>query len=648
MIRPEESRAPSCDTAPGHRASLRILATGDLHMSLMDYDYHTDAPARPGGAPGVDGIAAALSGLRGQAGASLLVDSGDFLQGGPMADFLGLERGLAPGAVHPMIAAMNHLGYDAVTLGNHDFSYGLEFLERALAPARFAVVSANVLRRDGGGPLVAPSAVLPVAVAAGLPPLRVGVIGLAPPQLVHWEEAQLRGRLTCLGMVAAARAQVPALRAAGADLVVALVHGGVGLPEGGDSAEHTARPLARLPGLDVLVLGHAHGVFPGPQFEGWADVDATAGRIAGRPAVMPGMHGSHIGVIDIALAHGADGWRHAVQGVRAVPVPPPAERGPGAPPVHAPHLRRIIAPVHAATRAHVDRPVGRAAVRLNTWFAQITDTPALRLIGAAKRAWARAALSGTSDAGLPILAAVAPFRAGGRGGPREYTDIPPGVVRLRHVLDLYPFPNGLRVLRMTGAGIAEWLERTAALYARLGPETGLQAGPARGAQPRLLSGAAPAYAFDVVDGAEYVLDLGAPAAFTPDGRRRAGAVGRVRDLRVGGQPLAPDAPCLLVTSSFRAAGGGGFPGTGPRAAPLPVDGDARTALIAHLRDAAAPPDGIAHATDPPRWRLAAPPGASALFHTAPEAAAHLAAIAALRPRVLGHTPEGFLRLKLHF
>ncbi|MGY6632888.1 MAG: 5'-nucleotidase C-terminal domain-containing protein [Alkalilacustris sp.] len=620
--------------------SLRLLATSDLHMSLIDFDYRTDAPARPARAPGLSGVAGCLAQLRAGADASLLFDCGDFLQGGPMGDFLGAPGGLQPGAEHPMIAAMNQLGYDAVTLGNHDFSYGLDFLQRVLGDARFRVVSSNLSRRcpDTGGrgpPLVTPHAVVPVTLRADLPPLRVGLLGLAPPQLLDWEEAQLQGRLDCAGMVEAARARIPALRAEGADLVLALVHGGIAHDGAPNAAEHPARQLACLPGLDVLLLGHAHDVFPGPRFEGLADVDLRAGRIGGRPAVMPGMLGSHLGVIDLGLRHEAGGWRWRCRAVRALPVAaPPRQPGP-----EVQRIARLIAPVHAATRAHVAQPVGRTPVRLHSWFAQLADAAALRLLGEAHCAWARKAVAGTAHEDWPILAAVAPLRAGGRGGPGEYTDIPPGPVLLRHVHDLLPFPDALKILPTTGAGIADWLERTAGHYLRQ---------RAGGRDRPLVHPDAPPYAFDVIHGVDYSLDLGARSRYRPDGRRREGPGGRVRDLRLNGRPLAPDRPVLLVANSYRAAGGGGFPGTGPGVHALPVRGDARAAVVAHLRCAATDVPAGALARPDAGWRLTAPPGTRVRFATAPAAAAHLAEIAGLTPEMLGPTPEGFLMLRLRF
>jgi len=648
-------------------AHLRLMATSDLHMALAPWDYSTDAP---GGPPGLAGVAALAGRLRAASGASLLFDCGDFLQGSAMADHVGLERGLAPGETHPMIAAMNAAGYDAVTLGNHEFDYGLPFLETALARARFPVVTSNLVRRLGPSPLrdtpfrrprLLRELSLPLA-GGGTAPLRLGVIGLCPPHVLAWVGARLDGDLATRGMLEAAAAHAAALRREGADLVVALVHAGIGAdgpgaadePGGPDTA--TALSLALATDLDALMLGHSHQVFPAATLEvaaadsparGGGAVDARSGRLGGRPAVMPGVRGSHLGVIDLVLARDRQGgWRPRRAEARALAVPPP----PG-----DCTIRRATRRLHAATRAHMARSIGQSRLRLHSHFALIAESPALRLMAEAQRHWAREAMRGRPGADLPIVSAVTPFRAGGASGPGHFTDIPPGPLCLRHLHDLCEFANMLRILCLSGVEVAAWLERSAATYARLGPD--------RPDTPLLAPGAAP-YACDILDGVGYALDLGRPALHAPDGRPLAPAAdaprdprapppqgpgdrsrdGRLRELTLDGRPMAPEARVLLVTNDFRVAGGGRYPGALARRVVLESRETTRDALRRHIeaRGAIAPPPAAAG------WRLIAPRGSTALFDTAPAAAGHLDGIAAFAPEPLGLTRDGFLRLRLHF
>ena len=153
MIVVTDDDGPTADAAM--TARLRILATSDLHSHRLPYDYYAD---RPRLGLGLAQAARLLRGLQAEwpEGASLLLDNGDSLTGGLLSDLLAARfcllappaRGDSPWR-HPMVAAMNTLGYDAATIGNHEFDHGLPFLRSALSEAEFPVVSANILNGDG-------------------------------------------------------------------------------------------------------------------------------------------------------------------------------------------------------------------------------------------------------------------------------------------------------------------------------------------------------------------------------------------------------------------------------------------------------------------------------------------------------------------
>lgn len=614
-------------------AMLRIYATSDLHMRLLPYDYAAD---RPAAAPSLTGVAALLETLRRNGPPALLLDCGDFLQGTPMADYLGLTRGLPGGELHPMIAAMNALGVDAATLGNHEFTYGLEFLRRALAGAAFPVVCANLTEAGSARALVAPHTLIHRTVRTGdgrRHRLRLGILGLTLPQVVEWEHGVLQGRLVARDLVETAGHAVPALRAAGADLVIALAHTGI-VPAGGQAtADDVGLPLARVPGIDALVLGHSHLVFPGPAFEGAPDADVAAGTLHGKPAVLPGRWGSHLGVIDLTLRAGPRGgarWQVARHRVRAQPAP----AQPPEPPGRAPRaVRAAAASLHAATLAHVRHPVGHSPVPLHSYFARVTDCAALRLVAAAQRHWARARLRGRPEADLPMLSITAPFKSGDRGGPGHFTDIPAGPLRLTHVFDLYDFPNTLQLIRLSGAEVIDWLERIASFYAEIGPGS---------RDAALLQPEVPGYNFDLIDGLEYVIDVKRPARFAPDGSLRHPGARRVRATWPCGRMLRPGDRLVAVLNSYRASGGGGFPGTGPDRGITTPDSPVRSAILDHLRRGqamAAPGSGS--------WRLVLPRRSAVLFDTGPGAAPHLADLADWRPDWCGLAGTGLARVRLH-
>lgn len=614
----------------GVTVRLRVLATTDLHVHLLPYDYYND---RPQPATGLAQAATLIRALRTEMpdGACLLVDNGDALSGTLLSDLLaaGLQRRAEQleGRAHPMVAAMNALGYDAGTLGNHELDHGLAFLGDALAHADFPVVSSNVLA-GSGLPIVPPSVIL----ARELPgadgrrhPVRIGLLGLAPPQGAARASGALDGAIRTLDLVEAAREEVSRLRLEGADLVVALCHSGISPEEHGPRMENAAVPLAALPGLDVLILGHTHEIFPDPRRPAWAAVDPEAGTLHGKPAVQPGFFGSHVGVIDLDLLGTPAGWTVASHRTRAVPVPTDT-------PVD-PDVAAAAEPAHRALLSVARRPVGQTRVALHSYFALLGADASLDVVADAKRAEARRLLDGRPEGDLPILCSVSPFKAGGRGGPGNYVDIPPGPLAFRQAADLYVYPNTFCLLEITGRGLRDWLERSAALFQRLTP----------GAldQP-LLDPEAASYDFDTIDGLTWALDLSCPPRTDPKGRLIDAQASRVRDLRLAGRRVDEGDRFVLATSSYRLASGGGYAAAAEARVILQSPTPNREIVLSHVLQGPLDP------APRPRWRFAPLPGTAAWFDSGPGAERHLPSLGDREVEPLGCGPEGFRRYRLRF
>ena len=137
MLHPFSARAQA------NQAHLRIMETTDLHVHVLPYDYYAD---KPNDTMGLSRTASIIDAIRAEATNSMLIDNGDFLQGNPMGDYIAYEHGMKDGDVHPVIKAMNVLGYDCSTLGNHEFNYGLDFMFKVLAGANFPFVCANLTK----------------------------------------------------------------------------------------------------------------------------------------------------------------------------------------------------------------------------------------------------------------------------------------------------------------------------------------------------------------------------------------------------------------------------------------------------------------------------------------------------------------------
>jgi len=617
---------------PKPRLRLRLLGLTDLHANLYPYDYYRDCSDN---SVGLARAASLVAEARREAPNCLLFDDGDILQGTPLGD-LAAEAIIAdPRAVHPVIAAMNTLDYAVATLGNHDFNYGLKALERAYAQARFPVVCCNV-RKSDGSPWFPPSIVIERAFVDEFGTahrLKVGVIGVAPPQIAQWDEAHVRGRLITVDIVEAVGAELGELRAR-VDLIVVLCHSGISRLASTRGEENAGQDLAKLDGVDALFLGHQHLLLPGEDFVGLPGVDAERGTIHGKPAVMAGFWGSHLGIIDLRLEM-ATGWRVVEAQVEVRPIARRDEDGRAIALVESdPSVLEAAKTAHEATLRHIRTPIGKLATRLQTYFALIGDSSIVDLVNAAQRAYAASLVAARADlASLPLLSAAAPFKCGGRSGPYAYTDIAAGPLAIKDVADIYPYPNNLRVVKVDGAALREWLERSASIFHRI--DSGQP-----GEQP-LLGPAFAAYNFDVIDGLDYTIDVTQSARYDESGALVAPGAHRIHDLTFKGAPVDPNQPFLVVTNNYRASGGGGFPGCDGTSVVIEAPDANRDVLLKYVegKTEIAPKSNGA-------WRFAAWPSAVVATYLTSPAASDLPAPPGVKLTPMGLAPGGFLKLRV--
>ncbi|WP_380054571.1 bifunctional 2',3'-cyclic-nucleotide 2'-phosphodiesterase/3'-nucleotidase [Falsihalocynthiibacter sp. SS001] len=629
---------PFSARAAANQAHLRIMETTDLHVHVFPYDYYSD---RPIDTVGLARTATHIADIRAEATNSLLLDNGDFLQGNPMGDYIAYERGMKEGDMHPIIAAMNTVGFDASTLGNHEFNYGLDFLMKSLAGANFPVVSANVLLERGATPredktLLKPYVILERTIKDGNGsehPIKIGMIGFVPPQIMSWDRRHLEGNVSARDIVETARAYVPEMKEAGADIIIALSHSGIGSADETDLMENASVPLAAVDGIDAIMTGHNHLVFPGTAFADFAAVDAEKGTIHGKPAAMGGFWGSHLGVIDLMLENSGGEWKVAAHTSEARPISKRNEdRSVTALVASQEAVLASVQKEHDDTLAYVRRAVGKTSAPLHSYFALVADDPSVQIVSNAQKWYIGEMLVGTAYEGLPILSAAAPFKAGGRGGPDYYTDVPAGDVAIKNVADLYLYPNTARAVKVSGAQLKDWLERSAGMFNQV--EVG------KADQP-LLNSEFPSYNFDVIDGVTYEIDLSQPSKFSTDGELLNPDANRIVNLAFEGAPVTDDQEFVIATNNYRASGGGSFPGAMGDTIIFEGPDTNRDVIVRYIVD-----QGTINPEADANWVFKSLPDTSVLFDTGPKGKDYMADVKSLTIEEAGDGPDGFARYRI--
>ena len=454
-----------------------------------------------------------------------LVDNGDTIQGNPLCTFFARHEPGTENLAHPLAAAFNVMGYDAVNIGNHEFNYGLDFLysfEQQLDPL---LLGANVVDSDSGLPVC--PAFMPVIRHLDGREIRIGVLGLTTPGAMIWDRQQLAGNVDVTDMVAAASRWVPRLREEFLfDMVVVLCHAGIGqttyATNADAPAENPAREIAeQVPGIDVMVIGHTHRDEP----EQWVTCRAT-----GRPVLLtqPRAHAAGLTETVIEAEHDGDSWRIEVLGAT-----PHRARGE----VPDPRVLDTVAEAHEATRAHVNRQVAVSPRELSTSDSRWRATGAIDFIQRVQAATVAEALASGRYATLPVISLTAPTS--------RTAVIPQGPVSIRDLASLYVFDNTLAAVLLTGAELRAHLEHAARYYADL--PHGQRFDPATMTSVERDGRTIWDYQYDIAWGVDYEINLNEPVGM------------RITDLRhPGGEPVSDADRFAVALNHYRLSGAGGY------------------------------------------------------------------------------------------
>jgi 2',3'-cyclic-nucleotide 2'-phosphodiesterase / 3'-nucleotidase / 5'-nucleotidase len=564
--------APSltyADVMDNNVVKLRIMETTDTHTNLLSYDYYKGAAANK---VGLIKTAELVKQARAEVKNSVLVDNGDTIQGTPLGTYVAKVNPLKAGQVHPVIKIMNEMGYDMTTLGNHEFNYGLDFLDETYDDAKFGYVNANVYvddkdtNPDNDKNKFEPYKIVEKTVLdenGKEQKVKIGYLGLVAPQITDWDKAHLAGKVIAKDIVATAEKFVPKMKAEGADVVIALTHSGFnGSAEANKGFEDAIYPLSKVKGIDAITFSHTHKVFPAADvksldalFKGkdgnpLPGVDNAKGTINGVAAVQAGFGGEKLGIIDLTLKMVNGKWTVADSQSSTKGIIDAASK----PTVEADQkLVDLIKAEHEATVAYTNGKLGTTTAPIHSYFALVQDDPSIQVVTAAQKWYVEkyVALNAPEYKNTPILSVGAPFKAG-RNGVEEFTEIKKGDLTIRSAGDLYLYDNTLKAILVKGSVVKEWMEMTAGKFNTIDPT--------KKEEQTLLDPAFQVFNFDIIDGVTFQVDVTKPAKYKLDGSIANANSSRIVNLQYNGKPLDLNQDFIVVTNNYRAGGGGNFPG----------------------------------------------------------------------------------------
>lgn len=557
-----DSKSESEQASNENQVKLRVLATTDMHSNLMNYDYYTDSELDNMGMVKISTLIKEAkkevdpnSNVNDNIDNVILVDNGDDIQGTPLGDYYGKVNPPKEGEKSPVYSTLEKMGYDVGTLGNHEFNYGLDYLQDIVNNSDIPFVNANIYKEDGETNVFTPYKIIDEKVMDSNGQeqnLKVGVIGFVPPQILNWDKINLEGKVKVADIKETAEKFVPQMKNDGADVIVALSHSGYGDGEYNKGDENEAYELTKVDGIDAVVTGHSHDKFPNEKYKSLGDVDIEKGTMNGTPTVQPLNFAKQLGVIDLTLNQNKDGkWIVADGSTKNMDAKGAANDE---------ELVSFLKPYHEDTMEYVNAPVGKITKDLNSYFSLVTDSAPIQLINDAQKEYVQGLIANNNEElapykDLPILCATAPLKAGlteGGINSEDYFNLKSGDIKIKDISNIYKFPNLVAVVKAKGSDVKEWLEMSAGQFTQVKKDS---------SEPQdFVNLDYPGFNFDIIDGVNYDIDITEAPKYDKDGNVINKDSNRIKNLTYNGQPIDMNQEFLVVTNNYRAGGGGNFPG----------------------------------------------------------------------------------------
>lgn len=479
------------------KKTVTLLITSDIH----GYIYPTNYKKQNVSPLGLSRLATLVKEKRLKEKNVLLIDNGDAIQGSP---FTYYHRNFQNEKPNPVIQAMNYMKYDAAAIGNHEFSYGLEYFLKAAKQSDFPWLSANIVEEDKEASSLSKPYTIKI-----IDGIRIAILGVTTHFVSFWENEEHLAGLQVKDAAESTKKWVERIRAEEApDILIAAYHGGIerdldtGIVTEPGTGENQAYQICReVDGIDVLITGHQH-----------REVHANVNGVV---VIQPGSFGQSLGEIEIKLGKKAGHWsiEEKIPNIRRIREEDEPDAG----------LLQLLEETEEQVQNWLDEPIGKGAAELKItepFQVRFKEHPFIELVNKVQMQATGARISCTAlfDENSPGLS---------------------GEITIRDVLANYTYPNTLRVKRLTGYDIKQALEKSAT-YFHVDENNKVDVSMDY-IEPKERH-----YLYDMWEGINYRIELSKPVG------------SRITWLEHQGRPIIYDQHYDVVMNNYRAGGGGEY------------------------------------------------------------------------------------------
>ena len=476
---------------PGEPFELVILGTSDMHGNIWGFSYEDSKESTNNG---MSRLYTFIESERETHPGLILLDAGDDIQGTIMTDDLANKN---PDELHPVIAAMNYMGYDAMTLGHHEFNWGITSMKKILSKADFPVLAANVKNAKGKYVTGAGTTII------NRDGVKVAVIGVVTPDVPIWDGGKEGIEDYIFESAAYAVKDEIAKLDKDVDIIIVSAHMGTYAEFDEDNGSDSGLKILEVnPEVDVLQLAHNHSIVK----ESYNDVPVVATRNGGRDIAKVvltldddnNIISSTYDVIDMKDTAPSEE-------IRSIPV------------VKELHEKAV----NYVSGVGEDGEKGPALGVTTAKFqpeneikglpeGKLRDTAVMDLINMIQ----------LEESGADVSAAAL-FK--------DTSDLPEGDINYGNIFDIYKFDNTLYRVAMTGKELKGYMEWAAACYNQWTEgDINISFDPDH-----------PGYLYDMFAGVDYEIDLSQPAG------------SRIKNVMFNGKPLEDDQIVKVAVNNYR-------------------------------------------------------------------------------------------------